>query len=129
MNKIAWFVSAVFIACAVAVSRDAVAGILPGYPAIQITPRTFTGGFIVAGDIDNIYGALEANNPNCVLTVPTPNPGGALQGYGNGSILLDGSSECAVLMSCSSPILASQQATAGYHPEPSLSSARKTSRP
>src|SRR5690242_13484082 len=69
---------------------------LPGFPPINITPRTFTGGFIIAGDLDNIYGNLDTDHPKCVLTVPTSHPGGAGQGYGpNGSILLNGSSECA----------------------------------
>lgn len=66
-----------------------------GYPAINITPRVFTGGIFIAGDSSNYSGALEANNPKCVLTVPTGSSPVSAGVGPNGSILFDGSAGCA----------------------------------
>jgi len=68
----------------------------PGYPTINITPRVFTGAiFVLAGGNSDLAGALEADNPKCVLTVPS-NPNGIGAGSGaDGVILLNGSTECA----------------------------------
>jgi hypothetical protein len=61
---------------------------------LNMTPRTFLGGFFLQGDYDNWNGTLEADNPKCVLTVPSSLP--VRNGLGpNGSLLLTGGPSCA----------------------------------
>jgi hypothetical protein len=61
-----------------------------------MAPQQFLGGVYLAGDIENYYGDLTANNSKCVLTIPLNRPGRANNGFGpNGSILYQGSSQCA----------------------------------
>jgi hypothetical protein len=62
---------------------------------LHMTSRQFFGGVYLAGDTNSFSGTLEADNPKCILTIPITFPGGFGQGNGpNGSIVLQGSSEC-----------------------------------
>ena len=63
---------------------------------LGMTARQFFGGVYLSGDTNSFSGTLEADNPKCILTIPITFPGGFGQGNGpNGSIVLQGSSECA----------------------------------
>src|SRR5712664_3008626 len=42
---------------------------------VTTTPRVFTGSISLSGDSINFSGALQANNPKCVLTVPSNSNG------------------------------------------------------
>jgi hypothetical protein len=62
---------------------------------LNMTPRTFLGGFNLSGGADNWSGDLQADNPKCVLTV-APSGRTVNDGVGpNGSFNLTGGKTCA----------------------------------
>jgi hypothetical protein len=95
IRKAATSIMAALLACGISAPSGATTLKQSGFPNINITTRVFTGGIYLSGDSSNFSGALEANNPKCDLTVPS-NSNGVSEGVGpNGSILLNGSAECA----------------------------------